>query len=347
MQATSRPAVCAVGLPLIWRFQRLVSCFTQRRHYTDADPFAEVNYRVQRAVRAEMAAEMARQEAERPRSPRPVRDFRALRAMHRAPDRLLVSRLCAPLVRAKACRKDPEQPLDCSRRRLDHCSCSRTARASLQVCLLQDSHTASPCVDGVSCVLHTPAAKTCAAALQARGAAVRAAAAVRALAETIVPRAATVSGSSRRSPASSGDRTPGGRSSASEPQDQARLAALGARSEPLEPVDQASQPADMEVDTAPQDSAGTRTQPDGPSPEASESRAMLARSPSPAAACAAVAGVKAEAGTLDTVGPADDGPAADDEPAPLLDGRLPERSWVPRRGSGAGRVDLYRVKRVL
>ena len=34
------------------------------------------------------------------------------------------------------------------------------------------------------------------------------------------------------------------------------------------------------------------------------------------------------------------------EEAKLLDGRPPERSWLPRLGSGAGRVDLYRVNKL-
>ena len=50
-----------------------VSGASQRRHCGDEDPLAEVNYRVQRAVRAETAAEAARQLAARLRSPRPVR----------------------------------------------------------------------------------------------------------------------------------------------------------------------------------------------------------------------------------------------------------------------------------
>jgi len=49
----------------------------QRYYYGDEDPLAEVNYRVQRAVRAEMVAEAARQLAARPRSPRPVRALHA------------------------------------------------------------------------------------------------------------------------------------------------------------------------------------------------------------------------------------------------------------------------------
>ena len=44
----------------------------QRHYFGDEDPLAEVNYRVQRAARAEMVAEAARQLAARPRSPRPV-----------------------------------------------------------------------------------------------------------------------------------------------------------------------------------------------------------------------------------------------------------------------------------
>ena len=46
----------------------------QRSHYSEEwDPLAAINYRVARAVRAEEAAALSRQLAERPRSPRTVR----------------------------------------------------------------------------------------------------------------------------------------------------------------------------------------------------------------------------------------------------------------------------------
>ena len=44
----------------------------QRSHCSEESPFAAINYRVNRAVRAEEAAALARQRAERPRSPRTV-----------------------------------------------------------------------------------------------------------------------------------------------------------------------------------------------------------------------------------------------------------------------------------
>lgn len=56
-----------------WRLIIRCAWIAQRTHYSDEDPFADINYRVQRAVRAQMAADMAMQEAQRPRSPRPVR----------------------------------------------------------------------------------------------------------------------------------------------------------------------------------------------------------------------------------------------------------------------------------
>ena len=55
--------------------------------------------------------------------------------------------------------------------------------------------------------------------------------------------------------------------------------------------------------------------------------------------------IKAEAGAPVRAG-LPIGDATMSEPPPLVDGRPPERSWLPRPGSGAGRVDLYRVKKM-
>lgn len=180
--------------------------------------------------------------------------------------------------------------------------------------------------------------------LQARNAAVRAAAAVRALTGALTPEVAEAAAASERTSPPRGDHAPGDADSLS-----------GCR-DGIQPGLEAGTPADttgaidvavaMDVDAGPHGSSGTQNIPGQTSEQIHKSSAVVTAS--------ATANAAAGAGTASGKGPAAFGPPGpaetaveDAEPVPLVDGRPPERSWLPLRGTGAGRVDLYRVKKKL
>ena len=169
--------------------------------------------------------------------------------------------------------------------------------------------------------------------LQTRNAAVRAAAGVRALTGAHASQAAEAAAAgSERTSALGGDHAPDDMDQPSEFSDgiQPGLEAGTAANSATE----SQQPVAMDIETGPNKSPGTPSVP----------AQSLGLPPKPSAAGKAPS--PADARTAGGAGPA--GTAVEDvEPAPLVDGRPPERSWLTLRGTGAGRVDLYRVTRKL
>ncbi len=199
------------------------------------------------------------------------------------------------------------------------------------------------CDGFMAIMLPTRTARSC--DLQARNAAVRAAAAVRALTGAFTPEAAeaAASASERTSPPRHGH-APGDAVSRSGFQDgiQPGLEA----GTPADITGEAGQAVAMDVDAGSHGSSGMDNIPGQPSEQIRKSLAAVTTSAVADAAAGAGTASRAGAAALDPVGTVEES-VQDAEPAPLLDGRPPERSWLPLRGTGAGRVDLYRVKKKL
>ena len=180
--------------------------------------------------------------------------------------------------------------------------------------------------------------------MQARNAAVRAAAAVRALTGAPAPQAAeaAVSGSAHSSPVRGGHARcqPG---TGIRDGIQAELDA-GTQADRVSDPHQA---VAMDIEAGPHDSSsGMQNTAGQASEQAPQLSAPVTASEPADVAVGAGPGGGEGAAAPGPPGTAEEGAAAvwDVEPASLVDGRPPEQSWLPRRGTGAGRVDLYRVK---
>ena len=170
----------------------------------------------------------------------------------------------------------------------------------------------------------------------------RAAAAVRALAEASLRQVAgAVASDSVRGSAPSNEDAPREKRVVDRVMNEALPGAVSDRAATQDTVDESS--ADMEAEAGPQN----------PSRASVATSTALWAHASPPEQAVSPAVTTTEAGSGVRAGTESGGTAevaqyesAHEEPAPLLDGRPPERSWLPLRGSRAGRVDLYRVKKL-